>query len=232
MRLEAKYLFSAGSSAILNTMGLASKLAISELLIFHQGGNQMNKLNYSDIQDLQLIDIRSQKAYQSGHAKGSLNFNPSNFKKYAAHFLTSDQAIVLVIDDASEANLEELHTTAQEMGYTQIKGYILASEIPAEDTQIIETITVGDLLKQDGDYTLLDLRSPGEIARPAPEKNLVNIPLENLTADYSSLDTGKTIYTLCGSGNRATTAASYLIEKGYTPVVVEGGMKAVQAATL
>lgn len=190
----------------------------------------MNKLNYSDISDQQLVDIRTQEAFQGGHAKGSLNFNPSNFKEYVQHFLTPDQEIILVIDDANVAELKAVYDTAQELGYSQLKGYILASEIPAEHIQTIETITVDELLKQDGDYTLLDLRNHEEITRPAPENNLVHIPLEDLAGDYPSLDTTKNIYTLCGSGNRATTAASYLIEKGYTPIVVEGGMKAVQAA--
>src|SRR5699024_7632047 len=78
------------------------------------------------------------------------------------------------------------------------------------------------------DYILLDLRHPDEITRLAPEENLINIPLEDLPSTYQKLDKDQKIYTLCGSGNRATAAASFLANKGYKPVVIEGGMKAVQ----
>ena len=70
---------------------------------------------------------------------------------------------------------------------------------------------------------------PDEITRPAPEKQLQNIALEELAFNYERLQPGQTIYTLCGSGNRATAAASFLAVKGYQPVIIEGGMKAVQA---
>ncbi|XJS11796.1 rhodanese-like domain-containing protein [Aerococcaceae bacterium WGS1372] len=65
------------------------------------------------------------------------------------------------------------------------------------------------------------------MTRPAPEVSLVNIPLENLHNDYSILDAKSKIYTLCGSGNRATTATSFLIDKGYDVKVIDGGMKAM-----
>ena len=64
------------------------------------------------------------------------------------------------------------------------------------------------------DYILVDVRHPDEITRPAPEKNLVNIPFEDLVNDYQSLDTSKQIFTLCGSSNRSTAAASFLESKG------------------
>lgn len=191
----------------------------------------MKKLNYLDTQDLQLIDIRTPNEFHAGHAKDSLNFNPSNFKSFAHHFLSLDQAIAFVLAEENPVDVNDLNTLAQEQGYTQIKGYILADEIPAEDCQTSATIPADEFFIQKDDYTLLDLRNPAEITRPAPEANLTNIPLEELAARYQSLDSKKTIYTLCGSGNRATAAASFLTDKGYHPVVIKGGMKAIQATT-
>lgn len=50
-------------------------------------------------------------------------------------------------------------------------------------------ITAADFLQlpDDQDYVLLDLRHPDEITRPAPEKNLVNIPLEKLADNLEKL---------------------------------------------
>lgn len=188
----------------------------------------MKKLNYTNIKEQAIIDIRSQHDYQKGHLKNSLNLNPGNFKKYAKYYYTSDQPILFVVGKVEQGELENLSTLAKEMGFTQITGYILADEIPNEDLQKMNTIPVKDFLNKDDDYILLDVRQPDEITRPAPEKNLVNIPFENLVNDYQSLDKGKKNYTLCGSGNRSTAAASYLVGKGFKPVVIEGGMKAIQ----
>jgi rhodanese-related sulfurtransferase len=56
-----------------------------------------------------------------------------------------------------------------------------------------------------------------------PEKNRINIPLKTLYKDFEKLDKNKRIYIFCGSGNRATTAASYLKVRGYEVVVITGG---------
>lgn len=188
----------------------------------------MKKLNYKQINKQQLIDVRAQLDYQSGHGQKTLNFNPDNFKKYASFFVPTTQSIVFIIGEESQSLIDELQSMSQELDYTQIDGYILAEDIPAESINQTHTISVENFFKSTDDYILLDLRNPSEITRPAPEKNLVNIPLEDLHSNYYQLDKSKDIYTLCGSGNRATAAASFLTTKGYKPIVVEGGMKAVQ----
>lgn len=191
----------------------------------------MEKLNYKQINHQQLIDVRGQLDYQAGHGKESLNLNPGNFKKFATSFVSTDQRIVFIIGEQTQSLIDELQAISQELDYPQIDGYILAEDIPAEGIDQTNTISVEDFLKLNDDYILLDLRNPTEITRPAPEKNLINIPLEDLSSNYHQLDTGKDIYTLCGSGNRATAAASFLTTKGFNSVVVEGGMKAVQEKT-
>ena len=194
------------------------------------GGNSlMKKLNFEDIKEQQLVDVRTQHEYQAGHVENSLNLNPGNLKKYANNYLDLKQPIVFIIGTNEQSDLAELSALAEEVGFTQITGYLLADEIPTEKSYTLETITVDEFLNKEDDYILLDVRHPDEITRPAPEKNLVNIPFEELITDHTSLDQTKEIYTLCGSGNRSTAAASYLLSKGFNPLVIEGGMKAIQA---
>lgn len=190
----------------------------------------MKKLNYSDITDQQLIDLRSQTDYQAGHAQHALNLNPGNFTKYAAAFFPADQPIILVVADADPAELTDLEASAQELGFTQIAGYILAGDIPSADFETTATISAANFLSLADDFILLDVRNPAEITRPAPDKNLVSIPFEDLPDNYQTLDSDKVIYPICGSGNRGTAAASYLAGKGFKVAVIEGGMKAIQAA--
>jgi len=188
----------------------------------------MKKTNYKDMNDQQLIDVRTQHGYQAGHIKNSLNLNPGNFKKYATYYLDLNQPIIFIIGSEDEAQLAEFSGVADELGFNQKNGYLLIDEVPKENLQTTETIPAEEFLNQSDDFILLDVRHPDEITRPAPEKNLVNIPFEDLVNDYQSLDTSKQIFTLCGSGNRSTAAASFLESKGLNPKVIEGGIKAIQ----
>lgn len=187
----------------------------------------MRKINYKDITNKQLIDVRTQYDYQSGHLKNSLNLNPGNFKTYATYYLDLNQPVIFIVGSEEEAHLEELSGVADELGFTQNNGYLLIDEVPKENLQTTGTIPSEEFLNKNDDYILVDVRHPDEITRPAPEKNLVNIPFEDLVNDYQSLDTSKQIFTLCGSGNRSTAAASFLESKGLNPKVIEGGMKAI-----
>jgi len=188
----------------------------------------MRKINYKDITNQQLIDVRTQHGYQAGHIKNSLNLNPGNFKTYAPYYLDLNQPVIFIVGSEEEAHLEELSEFADELGFTQNNGYLLIDEVPKENLQTTETIPAEEFLNKSDDFILLDVRHPDEITRPAPEKNLVNIPFEDLVDNYDSLDTSKQIFTLCGSGNRSTAAASFLESKGFNPGVIEGGMKAIQ----
>ena len=193
------------------------------------GGNSlMKKLNFEDIKEQQLVDVRTQHNFQAGHVENSLNLNPGNFKKYAIDYLNLKLPIVFIVGTEDKSDLKELSALAEEVGFTHITGYLLADEIPTEKAYTLETISVDKFLNKEDDYILLDVRHPDEITRPAPEKNLVNIPFEDLITDHTALDKNKEIYTLCGSGNRSTAAASYLLSKGLNPLVIEGGMKAIQ----
>lgn len=188
----------------------------------------MRKINYKDITNQQLIDVRTQHGYQAGHIKNSLNLNPGNFKTYAPYYLDLNQPVIFIVGSEEEAQLEELSEFADELGFTQNNGYLLIDEVPKENLQTTGTIPAEEFLNKNDDYILVDVRHPDEITRPAPEKNLVNIPFEDLVNDYQSMDTSKQIFTLCGSGNRSTAAASFLESKGLNPKVIEGGMKAIQ----
>src|SRR5690625_1664548 len=188
----------------------------------------MRKINYKDITNQQLIDVRTQHEYHAGHLKNALNLNPGNFKKYATYYLDVNQPVIFIVGSEEESHLEELSESADALGFTQNNGYLLIEEVPKENLKTTETIPAEDFLNKTDDFILLDVRHPDEITRPAPEKNLVNIPFEDLVNDYQSLDTSKQIFTLCGSGNRSTAAASFLAPTGFNPGAIEGRMKAIQ----
>ncbi len=188
----------------------------------------MKQLNYNDLQDIQLVDLRPQFAFQAGHIKNSLNLIPRNFETYSEYYLDKEKDLIFIVDQYDQEDLDEAIQIANEKRFNLL-GYVLIENIPEEDLVTLDTATASKLLDQkEEDYILLDVRNADEITRPAPEKNLITIPLEELPAKLKELETDKKVYTLCGSGNRATAASSYLECKGYSTAVIEGGIQKVQ----
>ena len=188
----------------------------------------MKQLSYADLKQQQVVDTRAQADYQTGHLEQSLNLNIGNFKKYALNFLKVDQPLVFVTGHDSKAERDDLCEVAKEHGFTTVEGFLPIEAVPVEKLTQTSLISAKDFFTADGEFNLLDVRHPDEITRHAPEKNLVNIPLEKLADSMDVLEPNKKIYTLCGSGNRGTTAASFLANKGFQTTVIAGGMKAVE----
>lgn len=188
----------------------------------------MQKSSYNSVKNndhIQFTDLRDQHAFQEGHLKGALNLNIKNYGKYSDELIKKNHEIVLIVDENSTQLLDEFE---EKFGSENVSGYLVNEEISKEDKEAIETVSPKEFLENEEDYILLDVRHPDEITRPAPEKNLVNIPLEDLNTHLNDLDQSKDIYTLCGSGNRATTTASYLVAHNFNPTVIEGGMKGIE----
>ena len=136
----------------------------------------MQKLNYSSLNGQHIIDTRSQHLFQAGHIVGSLNLILANFKKYANNYFPTNEPMVFVTDDNSSEYLDNLQISAKELGFTQLSGYILFSEIPDSELKQSDTISAMNFLNIEDDYILLDVRNPSEITRVAPKNNLKSIP--------------------------------------------------------
>lgn len=188
----------------------------------------MLQVNYDSEADVQYVDTRDKKIFQEGHLLGSLNLNPTNFEAYGPSLLDSKLPLVLIFETENQNLYKEYQEISEKINLPLVGGYILASEIPDEKTKKMEAVSVEDFMQKEGNYILLDVRTSEEITRPAPEKKLKSIPLQELSERYSEIDSDFPIYTLCGSGTRATTAGSFLEDKGYQPIVITGGMKAVE----
>lgn len=179
----------------------------------------MKKVDYKHITNELIIDIRDHSLFREGHLKNSLNITAKQLPKYWASLVEENRPLVAVIE--KESDLDDFPDV-------DFIAYILFAEILITDLVASESIQADDFLQLATDYTLVDLRHPDEITRPAPKKHLVNIPLENLSQELDQLNQNDKIYLLCGSGGRATAGESYLSSHGFTnAVVIEGGIKAI-----
>ncbi len=125
--------------------------------------------------------------------------------------------------------MEEIYWYCRRIGFDNIVGYLPKGiEMwmkKGNEVGQLETISAKgykDMPKRD-DFILLDIRDDNEVETQDPDKNLIHIPLKILYKSLDKLDKKKTIYVLCSSGNRATTASAYLEGKGYHAVVITGG---------
>ena len=142
--------------------------------------------------------------------------------------LFRSKLLILFLEKEDEELAQDYQEKSEDGDLPSLEGWIPVSDLPEDQLQKMESISVEDFMEKEGDYILLDVRTPQEITRPAPEKNLQSIPLQELAERYMELDAGLPVYTLCGSGTRATAAGSFLVDKGYQPVVITGGMGAVE----
>jgi len=82
-----------------------------------------------------------------------------------------------------------------------------------------------EILKNDNDIIVLDVRTPEEVATGMIE-NAINIPVQVLEQRFAELEKykDKEIFVICRTQNRAPIGASILASKGYKAKYVKGGM--------
>lgn len=187
----------------------------------------MKHVIFEELKEAQVIDTRLQHAFQSGSAKSALNIPLAKFEKVAKKLLDPQTPLVFLIAKEDQAALELLEAQAKQQGFQSILGYVSMDDIPTDQLRLTKTISAKAFLAQESEYVLLDVREPETVTKKAPEKNLTVIPLAKIAENHSSLDRHKEIYTLCGSGNSATTVASFLNKEGYDAIVIEGGVSAI-----
>ena len=194
----------------------------------------LNTLTVDEVEemkdDILLIDARTKEGFIGGHIPGSIFLHKENLTAFLGSIYTPDDKIAFVID-GQLGEMEEIYWYCRRIGFDNILGYLPEGiemwQEKGNEVGQLEAISAKeymDMPKGD-DFILLDIRDDNELEPEDPDKNLVHIPLKILYKSLDKLDKKKTIYVLCSSGNRATTASAYLEGKGYHAVVITGGAR-------
>ena len=188
-------------------------------------------------QDVQVVDLRSILAFGGGHVPGAINIALRNeFVNWAGWMLDDTRPILLVGESADDVH--EAVTQLYRIGLDDIKGYLRNGMTDWQNAALpLESIgewSVHELdrKRNDSDVMLLDVRSPAEYeAGHIP--NAHHAFVAHIDTALGNLDRDKTIATYCGSGYRASIAASILKKNGFKKVVnVPGSWAAWRAADL
>ncbi|HBJ40090.1 MULTISPECIES: MBL fold metallo-hydrolase [unclassified Hyphomonas] len=181
-----------------------------------------------------LIDIRSVTGFLGGHVEGAQALPVSMISAFAGWYIGEAETIGLIADRAEDVTIAINHLGR--IGFDQVIGATLnplamaASGTPLKTVPIVDLDTVAERTKTSDGWTLLDVRSIEEFeAGHVPGASHFYVGDVLAACDKPDLSGPATI--MCGSGARATVAASALLRCGYTDIdVFIGSFKAWQAA--
>ena len=181
-----------------------------------------------------VVDIRSIEAWCAAHVPKSLSIPVKMIPAFAGWFLSPNEAVSLVAAHAADAERAKRHLSR--IGFDQVTGYLSGLEgwvtegRDFESLPMIHADTVRDRLEKDkGDWQLLDVREAHEVHERGFEQAL-HIYVGELPAHLDDVPRDRALTVMCGSGQRATVAASVLRRAGFDRVdVFLGSMSAWQA---
>ncbi len=164
-----------------------------------------------------LVDTRTMFAFGGGHIPGAMNIGGSPVLSiWAGWMLASNEPILLVLE--SDGDLEDIVRLFIRTGYTKFAGYLVggmkawdAAGFPHEE---IGQMTIHELNKRGASLQIVDVRSQGEW-RKGHVPGARHIFLPELRTRVGELDRAKPTAVYCGSGYRASIAASILKEEGF-----------------
>ena len=184
-----------------------------------------------------VIDTRSILAFGGGHIPGAINIalRPA-FPTWVGWTIDPEKEILLVIESRRDLCLvtEQLFR----LGYDNLAGYLHNGMVSWQNAglplQRVGELTVKELEQhhEDKDLTILDVRSESEYKKGAiPGAKHIYVP--HLEEHLDELDKNQKIAVYCGTGYRASVAASLLQKNGFKRVInIPGSWTAWKAADL
>lgn len=169
------------------------------------------------------LDVRSESAFLGAHLPGSLAIPESMIASFAGWFLSQDDELLLIAEDSDQAG--RCARTLARIGYDRVIGF-LALSVPGwaaageafGSVRVIDTEEVRRRVASDAtDWKLLDVRDDNEVSE-GRVPGALHAYVGELPARLEELDRDVRYTVMCGSGSRATIAASVLLRCGFEDV--------------
>jgi hydroxyacylglutathione hydrolase len=169
-----------------------------------------------------ILDTRSRDEFLKGHLRGSLFTPPEKFSDFAGSYLSPEQEIVLIAENAAAA--QEFIRQLVRIGFDHIAGFLPTTSHAAAPAEAIAKFAAVDfpavpaLLGKNGDSFVLDVRKATEFAG-AHLRNAHNFAHTRLRPRLAEIPKVPLII-YCQTGQRATGASAFLARNGYTVTCV------------
>src|SRR5439155_14681044 len=164
-----------------------------------------------------LVDVRTNLAFGGGHIADALNIGGSPILSiWAGWMLDPNQPILLVLDN--DDDIERIVRLFIRTGYTKFAGYLVggmkAWEAAGFPHHEIGQMSVHELNQRNGELQIVDVRTPREWKNGrVPRARHIFLP--ELRQRLGELDRKKPTAVYCGSGYRASIAASIMKPAGF-----------------
>ncbi len=169
-----------------------------------------------------VLDVRSKEAYAGAHVPGSLSIALDKVSSYAGWYLDPDRPVCLVANTPDE--VEEAVRRLVRLGFDAVHAFLaggmLKWEVSGRPYGRMAAVHASELvamLEAGEDFLLLDVRSADEYAG-GHLPTALNIHMGELPDRLDEVPRDRRVVTFCGSGERATVAASVLRMRGYEKV--------------
>lgn len=185
-----------------------------------------------------VVDVRSAEAFAAAHIPHAINipFGP-NLPTWAGWVLPYDRPTIIVTDHPRQ--MPEITWHLLRVGFDDLRGYIdggmsawETSGLPLETLTTLSVHQLHEQLRSGSRPTVLDVRTESEW-NAGHIDGALHIHGGTLQDRFAEVPRDKPVTVVCGSGYRASIAASFLQREGYEDVRnVLGGMPAWKAANL
>lgn len=184
----------------------------------------LKQLTPAGLEDSLVIDVRGTEAFRGSHIPGALCLPGGLISAYAGWILKDGQRYAVMADSAEQA--KSAYQELSRIGFDNCDGYCTTGlpmfaaqgndfgSVPSVDTDAVK-----NHIDNDENWTLLDVRKPGEYDS-AHIDGSSHIYLGQLPDKLDALDEKQHYTVMCASGARATVAASLLKANGTEQVDV------------
>lgn len=187
--------------------------------------------------DAQLVDTRQMLGFGGGHIPGAINIGDRpELSVWAGDMLSYEKPILLVVED--ETQLDAIAWHFAYVGLTNFAGYLAggmkAWENKGLPLETLPQVSVQQLASQQDQFQILDVRSDSEFqsGRIQGARHRFVAEMRAGVDGTLDLDPDKPVAVYCGSGYRASIAASLMKRDGFKKVSnVPGSMQAWKQAS-
>ena len=177
-------------------------------------------------ENIQVLDTRDdRKVFDAAHVPRAIHapLRSPFFSATAGSYLAENDSVLLVLEEPGDADLalRQLYR----IGFDQVRGWITAGEaktaglfLEAEERIDFPDFRPEKALEQGA---IIDVRTSAEFQRGHLEGAL-SFPYTRLKTRLAELPKNKRLFIHCGSGRRASLAASFLRSTGFDAVHIDG----------
>ncbi len=169
-----------------------------------------------------VVDLRNRRTYAHRHLVGTLNFEADGLPTHLGWLIPWQARLTLLADD--DATIADAQRALSRIGLDRPSRSDLSpalSSLPDAGYEVVTFAELESVPVEDRTFTVIDVRRQDEYEKVHLD-GAVNIPLHQLLDHLHHVPEGP-LWVHCGSGARASIAASLLARAGREVTLVDGG---------